>query len=343
MSLRAAALAAALSLVSAPAAAEVLDRVVALIDDDAVFLSEVERYARPYLAEMEQTVAAADQPRRRAAILRQTLNEMIEERLIQRAATRAHITVSDEDVDRFIANIAQERGADVATLRRALESEGVSWREYHDRMERQVLQLKVLQIRVRGRINITEAEMRAEYTRLVGELQRTLRPHAWHIFFAVPEDASPAQVEAVTTQARAAMARVRGGESFEAVARELSQDAASREAGGDLGEVDADALPEVITRALGEIPLNTASEPVRGPSGVHVLRVTERRPPPAPSFESVRERIQGVMMNREMFRQREVYVRELRRAVSVEDRLEARGESAEAAPEPAPAPAPAAN
>jgi len=197
----------------------------------------------------------------------------------------------------------------------------------------------VLQLRVRGRINITEAEMRAEYTRLVGELQRTLRPHAWHIFFAVPEDASPAQVEAVTTQARAAMARVRAGESFDAVARELSQDAASREAGGDLGEVDADALPEVITRALGEIPLNTASEPVRGPSGVHVLRVTERRPPPAPSFESVRERIQGVMMNREMFRQREVYVRELRRAVSVEDRLEARGESAEPAPEPAAAPA----
>lgn len=327
----AAALAAALSLPAPPARAEVLDRVVALLDDDAIFLSEVERYARPYLAEMEQTVAAADQPRRRAAILRQTLTEMLEERLIQRAATRAHISVTDEEVERFIANIAQERGADVATLRRALESEGVSWREYRDRMERQVLQLKVLQIRVRGRINITEAELRTEYARLVGELQRTLRPHAWHIFFAVPETASEAEVAAVTGRARAAMERVRAGESFEAVARELSQDAASREAGGDLGEVDADALPEVINRALAELPLNTASEPVRGPSGVHILRVSDRRAPPAPSFDSVRERIQSVMTNREMFRQREVYVRELRRAVSIEDRLDAPTETAEPA------------
>lgn len=312
--------------------AEVLDRVVVLIDDDAIFLAEVERYARPYLAEMEQTLPAADQPRRRTAILRQSLNEMVEERLIQRAATRAHITVNDEEVDRFIANIAQERGADLATLRRALESEGVPWREYRERMERQVLQLKVLQIRVRGRINITESELRAEYARLVGELQRTLRPHAWHIFFAVPEDATPAQVEAIEASARAASERVRAGESFEAVARELSQDAASREAGGDLGEVDADALPEVINTALAALPLNTASAPVRGPSGLHVLRVSDRRAPPAPSFESVRERVQAVMMNREMFRQREIYVRELRRAVSIEDRLDASAEPARPRP-----------
>lgn len=329
--LRSAVLVSALAMAPGVAGAEVLDRVVVLLDDDAIFLSEVERYARPYLAEMEQTVAAPERPRRRAAIMRQSLNEMLEERLIQRAATRAHITVNDEEVERFIANIAQERGTDVATLRRALESEGVSWREYRDRMERQVLQLKVLQVRVRGRINITEPEMRTEYTRLVGELQRTLRPHAWHIFFAVPEGATPEQVQAVTLAAGAAAERVRRGESFEAVARELSQDAASREAGGDLGEVDADALPEVINTALAALPLNTASAPVRGPAGVHVLRVTERRAPPAPEFESVRERIQAVMMNREMFRQREIYVRELRRAVSIEDRLDTSPEGGAAA------------
>lgn len=319
--LRAAAL--SLSLLAAPslARAEVLDRVVALIDDDAIFLSEVERYARPYLAEMEATVAADAQPARRTAILRQSLDEMIDERLIQRAATRAHITVEDDDVDRFIANIAQERGADVATLRRALESEGVPWSEYRERMQRQVLQLKVLQLRVRGRINITETDLRGEYTRLARELQGQSIPHVSHIFFALPETASDAQVAAVRARAEAVTARVRGGADFATVARELSEDAASREAGGDLGSVQPGTLPEELERAIDALAVGAVSEPVRGPGGFHVLRVSERTAPAPPSFESVRERLQAVMMNREMFRQRGIYVRELRRAVSIDDRL----------------------
>lgn len=321
--LRAAALSLSLLAASARADAEVLDRVVALIDDDAIFLSEVERYARPYLAEMESTVAAAAQPARRAAILRQSLDEMIDERLIQRAATRAHVTVDDEDVDRFIANIAQERGADVATLRRALESEGVPWSEYRERMERQVLQLKVLQLRVRGRINITEADLRAEYARLARELQTTSLPHVSHIFLAVPETASEAQVAAVRARAEALAARVRGGADFAAIARESSEDAASREAGGDLGEVQAGTLPEALDEAISHLAVGAVSDPVRGPGGFHVLRVTERRAPAPPAFESVRERLQAVMMNREMFRHRGIYVRELRRAVTIDDRLNA--------------------
>ena len=314
----------ALSLASAGAwAEEIIERVVCVVDDDAIFLSELERRARPFLAEIPAGLSTEEQGRRRAEVLRTALDRMLDDQLIRRAATRAHLTVSEDDVDEFIGRMATERGATPEQIYAALLQEGVSRTEYRSYMESEVLQLRVLQARVRGRINITDADLQQAYRRAVREAADQTVPTIAHVLIGVAEDATPDQVAAARVRALEVVRRARGGEDFGNLARQLSDDTASRESGGVLGEIQPGSLPEALDQAIAALAPGGVTDPVQGPAGWHVLRLVSRRAVEPPPFASVRDRLYAALVNREMLRQRGIYLRELRRTVSIDDRLDA--------------------
>ena len=313
----------ALSLGGAGAwAEEVLDRVVCVVDDDAIFLSELERRARPFLAEIPAGLSAQQRAERRAEVLRTALDRMIDDQLIRRAATRAHLTVSEDDVDEFIGRMATERGATPEQIYAALQQEGVSRTEYRTYMESEVLQLRVLQARVRGRINLTDADLQQAYRRAVREAADQTVPTVAHVLIGVAEDATPEQVAAARARAQEVARRARAGEDFSNLARQMSDDTASRESGGVLGEIQPGSLPEELDQAITALTVGGVSDPVRGAAGWHVIRLVSRRAVEPPPFASVRDRLYAALVNREMLRQRGIYLRELRRTVSIDDRLD---------------------
>jgi peptidyl-prolyl cis-trans isomerase SurA len=313
----------ALSLAGAGAwAEEIIDRVVCVVDDDAIFLSELERRARPFLAEIPAGLSAQQRAERRTEVLRTALDRMIDDQLIRRAATRAHLTVSEDDVDEFIGRMATERGATPEQIYAALQQEGVSRTEYRTYMESEVLQLRVLQARVRGRINITDADLQQAYRRAVREAADQTVPTVAHVLIGVPEDATPDQVAAARVRAQEVVRRARAGEDFSNLARQMSDDTASRESGGALGEIQPGSLPEELDQAITALTVGGVSEPVRGAAGWHVIRLVSRRAVEPPPFASVRDRLYAALVNREMLRQRGIYLRELRRTVSIDDRLD---------------------
>ena len=313
----------ALSLGGAGAwAEEVIDRVVCVVDDDAIFLSELERRARPFLAEIPAGLSAQQRAERRAEVLRTALDRMIDDQLIRRAATRAHLTVSEDDVDEFIGRMATERGATPEQIYAALQQEGVSRTEYRTYMESEVLQLRVLQARVRGRINITDADLQQAYRRAVREAADQTVPTVAHVLIGVAEDATPEQVAAARARAQEVARRARAGEDFSNLARQMSDDTASRESGGVLGEIQPGSLPEELDQAITALTVGGVSDPVRGAAGWHVIRLVSRRAVEPPPFASVRDRLYAALVNREMLRQRGIYLRELRRTVSIDDRLD---------------------
>jgi len=319
-------LAAALGAGAVSSQAEEIDRVVATVDEEAIFLSEVERQARPFLAELAAAANLETEARatRRRQILRQTLDRMLNERLMRRAATRAHTTVTSEEVDEFIARLASERGATPDQVYAALEAEGIPRSEYRTRMETEVLTLKVLQARVRGRINITESDLRQEYTRVIREAPQRAAWQVAHILVEVSDSATDAQRTAARERAAEAARRAQAGETWADLVRTFSNDTNTIENGGELGEVSPGTLPEALEEALTHLEPGGISDPVTGPSGYHVLRVLSRRVEPPPPFEQVRNQVQGMILQREMLRHQRIYLRELRRSVSIDDRLDAR-------------------
>lgn len=312
------------------ARAELIDRVVAVLDEEAIFLSEVETRARPFLAELPDGAPEAERAAMRQRVIRETLDRMIDDSLIRHAATRLHLTVSDEDVDQFIERIARERGASVEQLYAALEHEGITRAEYRGHMETEVRRLKVLQLRVRGRINVTESDLQEAYRRFVRESAGAAAIRAAHIYLAIPPDATPEQLAAVTRRADEASRRARAGEDFATLVTQLSEDEATQASGGDLGEIQPGALPEALEHALVQLENGEVSQPVRGPNGFHVLRVTSRRAVTPPPFDEVRDRLYAALLNREMQRHQEIYLRELRRGAALDIRMD----PAPAAPSP---------
>lgn len=337
-------LAAALSLASLvavrPARAELIDRVVAVLDEEAIFLSELEARARPFLAEINANAPAGERERRRAEVLRATLDRMIDDHLVRQAAQRGHIAVTEEEVDQFIERIARERGATPQQVYDSLAGEGITRSEYRSYMEAEVLQLKVLQARVRGRINITENDLQEEYRRFVREASTRSILHPAHVFIGVPPDASSEQLVTLRQRAEDVARRARAGEDFGQLVQAYSDDEGTRATAGDLGDVNPGTLPEAIERQLNALADGEVADPIQGPNGFHVFRMISRRPITPPPFAEVRDRLYASLLNREMVRQQRIYLRELRRGAQIDNRLTPNANASAARPaEPAPAPA----
>lgn len=323
--------AAALSLLAVvaaarPVSAEIVDRVVAIVEDDAIFLSDLERRVAPVERALEQQIDnARERAERRERLYRETLERMVDDALIRRAAQRAHITVSEADIDRMIEGIARQRNATAQDIYDALAHEGITRSEYRALMEVEVLRLRVLNQRVRGRVNITETDIQEEYRRRVRDAADHAPFHAAHIFVAFPEHPSAAQIVATQQRAEEIARRLRNGEDFATLARQLSDDESTRNEGGDLGTIDPtdeeQPPPDWLVNAFRDMQPGQTSGAVRGANGYHIFRLVSREAASVPPLAEVRSELYNELLNREMERQQRLYLRELRRQSTVEFRL----------------------
>lgn len=307
------------------ARAEVVDRVVAVIEDDAIFLSDLERRLRPFDRELEAMGNPRERAERRERLYRETLDRMIDDALIRRAAQRAHVSVADADVERMIEGIARSRHVTVQDIYDAVEHEGITRSEYRSFMEAQVLRLRVLNVRVRGRVHITDNDVAEEYRRRVRDATALSPFRAAHVYFAFPANPTAAQVAETRARAEQVAARAQAGEDFSVLAREFSQDEATRNDGGDLGPLDprdTDAqIPSWLLAALRDLQPGQTTGAVRGDNGFHVFKLLSRDAPPPPPLAAVRDDLYQDLLNQEMTRQERVYLRELRHRTSIVVRL----------------------
>jgi peptidyl-prolyl cis-trans isomerase SurA len=298
---------------------------VAVIDDDAIFLSDLERRVRPFESQLNQIPNTAERAQRREQFYRQQLESMIDDALIRRAAQRAHVTVNEADVDRMVEGMARQRNVSVTDIYAAIEQEGLSRAEYRHFMESEVLRLRVMNVRIRGRVNISENDVAEEYRRRIREATDHAPFHAAHIFFAFPENPTAEQITQTQRRAEAVVEQLHAGADFAQLAAEFSEDPATRVHGGDLGTIDPDddenPAPDWLVAAVRVLQPGQTSGAVRGENGYHVFRLLERQAVNVPALTAVRSDLYNELLQREMDRQTRIYLRELRQSSNVEVRL----------------------
>lgn len=309
----------------AQAHAEVVDRIVAVVEEDAIFLSDVERRLRPFERQLAQVPDSRVRAERRELLYRETLEKMIDDALIRRAATRLQVNVTPADVDRMIQGLAQQHGGNIQDIYDAIESEGVTRAEYRTMMEAEVLRLRVMNIRIRNRVNVSPSDIQEEYRRRVRAAADRSPFQVAHCFVAFPENPTSAQIDATRARAERVAARLRAGEDFAAVVADASEDAATREQGGDLGLIDPqdpDApAPDWLVNAVRSLQPGQLSAVTRGENGFHIFRLLSRQAPAVQPLADQRDEIYSELMNREMARQQRAYLRELRQRAAVDVRL----------------------
>jgi peptidyl-prolyl cis-trans isomerase SurA len=312
-------LVASLLLLPSVVQARVVEKIVAVVGNDIILQSEVEDRAAPMMADIAAISNPGQRAARASAVRRQILERMVDEQLLVQEAADLKISISSEEVDRSIEQIKKDYGLDDAQLREELHKQGMSLATYRQNTRREILKYRVINIAVGSKISVSDADVQSYYERHMQSANLQVR--ASHIFLAIPEGADAANAQEKERQAQLLLKRAQSGEDFARLAREYSEDPATRAEGGDLGWFGKDILPKPIEELVFSMKADEVRGPVRADRGFHVIKLVGRRAQEPKPLAEVRDQIRGQLRQREMERQTKNFLSELRKKTLVDIRL----------------------
>lgn len=258
---------------TALSAAEPLNRILAVVNDDVVLASELE--ARLKIVR-EQLSGQMEQLPPEDVLRQQVLERIIVDKVQLQLAERNNIQVDDETLNSNLRTIAAQNGVELDEFRATLEREGLDFAAFREEIRNQIILARLHQQTVGSRITVTEQEID---TLLANE-------QAWggsekeyrlgHILIAVPEGATPEQLRAAQQKAEEIVADLRGGADFAATAVSVSAGQTALE-GGDLGWRKAGQLPTLLAETVHTMQPGAISDPIRAGGGFHIVKLQELR------------------------------------------------------------------
>ena len=249
--------------------AEILDTIVAVVEDDVILESELENEVAVIEQRIRQNKAAIPP----ASVLRkQVLEKMIIDKLQRQLAEKAGITVTEEMLNNSAADIARRNNMDVAAFRRELEGQGITYQSFLDNMRNEIIINQLRGREIGGRIKVTDREVEhyLETQDKIGE--ESTQYHLGHILIAVKEGASSTEIQKAMNKAHELVQKLRAGQDFTQTAISDSDDANALK-GGDLGWRSLSEIPTLFVNDIRQMKQGDVLEPVRSPSGFHIIKM----------------------------------------------------------------------
>ncbi|WP_083633016.1 peptidylprolyl isomerase [Chromohalobacter japonicus] len=248
-----------------------LDRIVAVVNKDAIMQSQLEDRVTQVSQQMaSRNVPVPDEDDLR----RQVLDRMIVEQIQLQMADRANVSIDDTQLNAAVREIAENNDMSLDEFADSLEQDGMSLAAVREQVRREMLLRQVQQSQVASRVNVTDREV-DRYLEQQGESSDTAY-HLAHILVSLPESPTPEQVEQAQTEARDLYRQLQDGADFEQLAA-ADSDGEQALSGGDLGWRRGDQLPTIFADVVPQLADGEVSEPVRSPSGFHLVKRIETR------------------------------------------------------------------
>jgi peptidyl-prolyl cis-trans isomerase SurA len=251
--------------------AEVLDTIVAVVEDDVI----LERELQKEVAVIEQRIQQSKSAMPPSNVLRkQVLEKMIIDKLQRQLAEKAGITVSEEMLNTSAADIARRNNMDVEAFRAELEGQGISYQSFLDNMRNEIIINQLRGREIGGRIKVTDREVEhyLETQDKIGE--ESTQYHLGHILIAIKEGASSTEIQKAMSKATDLVKKLREGQDFTQMAISFSDDANALK-GGDLGWRTRGEIPTLFVNDIQQLKQGEVSEPIRSPSGFHIIKMVE--------------------------------------------------------------------
>lgn len=263
------------------------DYIAAVVNQELVTAGEVQRRVEGALAEARRRGARLPPE---AELRRQVLDALIDERVIITNARESGLRVEEAEIDRAVQNIAAQNQINMEVLRQRLAAEGMDYARFRATLRDQIMIERMREREVYRRIQISDEEVDKILDEERARINAAAETNLAQILVTVPERADEATVAARRERVMAALARVRGGEAFDAVAREVSEDG-NRARGGEIGLLPAARLPDVFIEATRLLrPGEVTAQPLRSGAGFHILKVVERKEIPLGEATETRAR-----------------------------------------------------
>ena len=301
----------ALSAISA-SAGQVIEAVVIRVGDRIVTRTQYEKRLRDAFAEAEANTPAADVAAKREQIRKSLVDELIGEMLIKDRADRVGVTISDAEIRDAITRLKQQYNISTdAQFEESLRQSGMTRADMEARLRDTLITQKLFARELRGREDLSDSELRERYNREKERYRLPERAHLREIVVLKPED--PLKVDEARQRANdvAAAARLPKSE-FAKVASTMSE-SATREQGGDLGEVARGDLVPELDRAVFNATAGSILGPLETKSAWHIIKVEQRLPSEVPAFESIKDRLRRDASEETFQRDYRAYIDNLRK------------------------------
>jgi len=300
------------------AGAELVDRVAAVVNNQVIAWSEVEQRAAPEL----QRVAAERDPARRGKlreqVMRAAVEQLVGDKLLDVEVREFNIDVTDAELDVALEDVRRQNNREPEQFVQLLAEEGYTLESYKAFMRKHLARLKLVNLKVRSRVKVSEEDLRAEYARFSRMEGEDPEVHARHILVKVDPGAPAEKVKAAEEKAQALAAEARRpGVDFVELAKAKSEGPSAPD-GGDLGFFKRGMMVPEFDKVAFTLQPGEVSDPVRTRFGFHVIRVDERRAAEVAPFEDVKDQLRERLLRGQMEKYTAQYVQELKQKASVE-------------------------
>lgn len=252
---------------------DAINSIVAIVNDSVITQVELGDEIKTIKMQLAQQRAQLPDEDK---LTKQVLERMISMRIQLQLAEQRHLNVDDESLNRAISNVAQGNRMDMQQFRRALESSGIDFAEYRERIRKEMIISRLQQRQVFRRISVTDQEVEdfLANQELHGRPDEEYRLQ--HLLLVVPEAAAAETIKNIKTRAEELLSQLKSGADFTqmVIANSDGQQALD---GGYLEWRKLAEIPSIFAETISEMKTGDISELIRSPSGFHIIKLAEKR------------------------------------------------------------------
>jgi parvulin-like peptidyl-prolyl isomerase len=297
----------------------VVDRVVAVVNQEIITLSEVEKWIDP----LKDEIVTKDRLERREQvqeICRKVLERLIEEKLIDQEVKKSGIKVSSKEVEAALEEVKRRNTATQEDLEKALAAEGLTLETYKKQIEKGLQRQKLISWSVKVETKAGEKEVREFYQKNMDRYRTNETYRPGQILFIIPKGATPEEIREIKKKCQKVLEKTRGGQDFGEMALLYSEDTSNKDR-GDLGYFKkGELLPAFEREALG-LKVGEVSGIVRTEFGFHIIKLLDRKGMDPLPFGEVKEKVMADYYESEMEKAYKQYLSTLKEKSVIDIKL----------------------
>jgi len=276
------------------ASAAVIEQLIVVINGEPYTLSSLNAYAknkmgRSFPSGSLDQINASD---------REVLEQFITDKLLESEVREAGISITDEDVNRYIEQVKKNNRLSDEDLKTALAREGQTVDSYKVSVKSEMEKSEIIDRQVKRKVTITDEDVERYYKANPNKYKSNERARIRHILLSLPENAAPDRVQAVTAKGKDLYERIKAGEDFAKLAKENSEGAGQAD-GGDIGWIKRGTLiPGLEEVAFEKLQVGQVSEPFRTSMGLHIVKLEGREAGSVLPLSTVAPRIKEELLNK---------------------------------------------
>ncbi|HTO09935.1 MAG TPA: peptidylprolyl isomerase [Candidatus Binatia bacterium] len=293
---------------------EVSDRIIAVVNNDAITMNELIESIVMYRSENRSGGPSDDELRK------ESLSRLIDNRLQLQEADREKITVDDAELnEEFLDRIKRYNVKNEEEFEKILKAQGVTLDSIKKRLRDGLKVSKLVRRKVAMRISVTEDEITQYLEENRGKLETGLSYHARHILIT-PEGDTDSGWEAARIKATMLRAQLADGADFVELAKQHSRDATAKD-GGDLGTLKRGELSQEVEGAILALKPGQLSPPFKSPLGYHIFRLESKEGLEGDGLVRIRNQIRDILFRQKYETRQEAWLKEIKQRAIIEVRM----------------------